>query len=474
MQMNHHPKALPYLFLTEMWERFGFYVVQGLLVLYMSNALGYSDKESFTLTGTFTACAYFAPILGGFVADRYITFKIAIIWGGIFLCLGYALFASGWPHSFYFGLASIVVGTGLFKSNISSLLGILYGPKDNNRDAGFTLFYIGINIGALLAGLTSGFIKNHYGWHTAFALASFGLIIGLIIFLAAKYLGFLEEENNLSFVKKRSGLFLQLTLLFYSLLLIVVVSVFLERASVETWFFPIAALVMLVALFSFAFKQQGVDRKRLLTFNILIISAVVFWMLFWQIYFSANLFINRVVHRDYFGIHLTTTAFYSLESIFIIILGPFFASLWQRLNENNTNPSFFGKFILSIVMLGIGFFILSVSTFFPDSYSQINPLWIVSAYFFITIGELLLSPIGLSAVTLLAPASLTGLMMGVWFTALGFGGAFGGFLADLSDIPKATAIANQLPIYRHAFLDYTYISIVVVVILWLIKKRVKI
>lgn len=179
--IRRHPAALPFLSLTEMWERFGFYVVQGILMLYLTKALGFSDNEGYSLTGAFSALAYIAPLLGGIVADRLLGFKPAVVWGGIFLVVGYALLAMSGTSLFYLGLATIIVGTGLFKSNISTLLGALYPPGDTARESGFTLFYIGINVGVLLSG-SSDLIREHFGWHNVFTFASVGLLIGLGIF----------------------------------------------------------------------------------------------------------------------------------------------------------------------------------------------------------------------------------------------------------------------------------------------------
>ena len=179
--LKRHPKALPFLFLTEMWERFGFYVVQGMLVLYMTKSFGFSDDKSYTILGVFSALAYTAPMIGGMIADRLIGFKLAIVWGGIFLSMGYTFLALSGPHDFYFALGTIIVGNGLFKPNISSLLGSLYSSSDTGRDAGFTIFYVGINIGALMARISSGYIKDYFGWQAGFILAVSVLIVSLII-----------------------------------------------------------------------------------------------------------------------------------------------------------------------------------------------------------------------------------------------------------------------------------------------------
>jgi POT family proton-dependent oligopeptide transporter len=470
---RRHPKALPYLFLTEMWERFGFYVVQGMLVLYMSKGYGFSDEKSFTISGFFMALVYVSPMVGGYLADRILGFKQAIIWGAVFLIIGYGLLAEPSTKVFYVGLATIVVGNGLFKPNISTLLGALYPPGDTARDVGFTIFYIGINLGVLLAGTSSGYIKDHYGWHAGFGLASIGLMIGLITFAAGLKWGEIHYKNAQTLIK--SKFFLSRPLLItYCLLTIAAMSAILQNTFLSKWLLPIAGIVLLFFVFILAYKQEPRERDRLLILNILIISSVIFWMIFLQLFFSATLFIERLVNREAFGIQIPTTVFYSLESAYVILFGPIMAILWDILSRINQNPSSFLKFVLALVLAGLGFLVLAISTSYPDANHLVSPLWVLLSYFLITVGELLLSPIGLSAVTLLSPPHLTGMMMGIWFVALGLGGYFAGVLAKLSCVPEnITNVATLLPIYHHAFMAYFWLAAGVAAILFLVQALVR-
>jgi POT family proton-dependent oligopeptide transporter len=459
--LTYHPKALYFLSLTEMWERFGFYVVQGLLILYMTRYFGFSDNTSYTILGIFSAFVYISPFIGGILADKVLGFKIAIVWGGLFLVLGYILLALPWAKAlFYPALATIIIGNGLFKPNISSLLGFQYSPDDPRRDSGFTIFYIGINLGVLLAGFSSGYIKDFFGWRMSFGLASIGLIIGLgTFFFGLKHLSHTQHV-------KPSYKF-QWQLFIYCLLAIIGMNFLLRIQILADWLLPAVGIVLLVFLLLLTMQQQADYRKRLLLLNFLIISSIVFWTLFLQMFFSVNLFIDRLVDKTLFGLPLTTTVFYASESIFIILLGPLFAWGWDALAQRNKNPSPILKFALGIFCAGIGFAILSVSTLSPDATGYIDPLWIFLAYLFITIGELLLSPIGLSAVTLLAPPHLIGMMMGVWFVAIGFGGIFAGLIAKIASVPENVhSIADKLLIYHHAFLNYAYLAFAVAIILF--------
>lgn len=470
---NHHPKALPYLFLTEMWERFGFYVVQGMLVLYMTKSFGFSDDTSFTIMGVFSALAYIAPFIGGSIADRLLGFKASIIWGGLFLSSGYAMLALPWANGFYLSLATIIVGNGLFKPNISSLLGSLYEHDDPRRESGFTLFYIGINLGALLAGVSSGYIKDHISWHASFALASMGLIIGLIIFgMGVKRI--MELKHNPFTDAPNTRILTKIGIILGCVIAIFLISSLLQNALLAKWLLPCAGIALMTYLLIVATRQTPANRKRLFSLIALILSSIIFWMLWLQIFFAANLFIERMIDRTWGGMTIPTTVFYALQSVFIIILGPAFAWSWQNLSRSDKNPSPFLKFVVAIAFVGLAFLVLGISTYFPAENHLVNPLWIVLSYFLITIGELLLSPIGLSAVTTLAPRHLVGMMMGIWFVATGFGGQFAGWLAKIASIPENTTnIALQLSIYRHAFLDYFYIAVCVAIGLFFIHLFLK-
>jgi len=469
--MNRHPRALPFLFLTEMWERFGFYVVNGMLVLYMSKEFGYTDDASYTIMGAFLALAYIAPFLGGSLADQLLGFKTATVWGGLFLSSGYALLAF-WQNGFFLALATIIIGNGLLKPSISSFLGSLYEHGDPHRESGFTLFYIGINTGIVLAGLSSGYIKDHFGWQAGFALASVGLIIGLFTFgLGLKRIDVKTITTHALPPVNRK---LKCVIILSCILAAAIVSELLQNSLLAKWLLPSAGIILLIFLLTLTLKQDAENRRQLFTLHALILSSIVFWMMYWQMFFSVNLFIDRLIDKELWGIHIPITVFYTLEAIFVILLGPSFAWSWQTLNRSSRNPSSFSKFVLAIVFVGLGFLTLGISTYFANANHLIHPAWVLVAYFFIAVGEMLLSPIGLSAVTSLAPRKLVGMMMGIWFVALGFGGAFAGWLAKLSNIPEnITQALQQLAIYQNAFLDYAYIAFAVAFLLFLLQLFLK-
>lgn len=446
-----HPGILSFLFMTEMWERYGFYVVQGLLVLYMTQYFGFSDEASYGILGAFTALAYISPILGGIIADKLLGFRNCILLGGCFLITGYALLALPSTQLFlYPGLATIVVGTGLFKPNISNLLGTQYEEHDPRLDSAFTIFYIGINSGAFLAGISSGYIRDYFGWRMSFGIASLGLIIGMLTFLYG--LRYLKHPHKAAPVKKMEH---RGALVLYTILTIIALSLLLKLQRITSILLPLFGVGLVAYMFFLAFQQKDQARSRMLVLNTLIISSVVYWMMYFQMFFSMNLFVDRLVDKEVFGIHLSTTVFYASESVFIMIFGPLFAMAWTFLSHRHRNPSPYTKFTYGLLIAGLGMLVATMGTCFPDGNMLIHPSYVFAAYFLLTVAELMLSPIGLSAVTTLAPKHLTGLMMGIWFVAIGFGGIFAGFIAKLAAIPSTvTLAADKIAIYQGAFLNF--------------------
>lgn len=468
-ESNKHPGILIFLFLTEMWERYGFYVVQGLLVLYMTQYFGFSDDAAYGILGAFTALAYISPILGGILADKLLGFRQCILIGGFFLILGYAMLALPSAQLFlYPGLACIVVGTGMFKPNISSMLGTQYEENDPRLDSAFTIFYIGINTGAFLAGISSGYIRDYFGWRMSFGLASVGLIIGMLTFLyGLRYLAHPERlrQTNTAPLPKPAKLLL------YILLTIAALSLLIKLQKLTAILLPTMGALLVAFLFYLALQQQGQVRSRMLVLNTLIISSVVYWMMYFQMFFSMNLFVDRLVNKEILGIHLSTTVFYASESIFIIIFGPLFAIAWTYLSRRGKNPSPYTKFTYALAIAGIGMLIATLGTYYPDGNMMIHPSYVFAAYFMLTVAELMLSPIGLSAVTTLAPKHLTGLMMGAWFVAIGFGGIFAGFIAKIASVPDSvTLAADKIAIYQNAFIDFACIAFLMSIALVFLRQ----
>lgn len=466
------PRALAPLFLTEMWERFGFYVIQSMLVIYMSEQLSFSDTKSYAILGGFTALVYISPLLGGFIADKILGFRYSILIGAMLLSAGYLSLAIYGEQLLLLSLSTVVVGNGLLKPNISSFLGAFYYDDDPRRSAGFTLFYMGINLGSLLATTSSGFIHQRWGWTPTFGIAGIAMLTSILVFC----LGFRHYENrglplSITHIKSKLLLFFRKKLSFFLLIIsAILLSYFLlKNPGTSTVLLSLTGISTLAGLLYAAARFERQERNNLVALVILFLVSILFWSLFFQLFFSINLFVERNVYRGFFGITLPASLFISLEAFFILLLGPFLAKIWLRLGTKGNDPSPGIKFTLALFFTAVAMTLLVTAIYFQRADHLISPLWIIPTYLFITIGELLLSPIGLALTTELSPPGLTGLMMGIWFMTLGFGGSLAGYLAQFATIPKGiTDIAATNTIYSHAFCLYTLCALATSVILLLL------
>jgi POT family proton-dependent oligopeptide transporter len=424
-QMFGHPKGLTVLFFAEMWERFCYYGMRGLLVLYLTKALFQGDAQAFAIYGAFTALVYMAPVLGGRIADNILGYRIAILLGALLMAIGEFMILGGNDTWLYLGMAAIIVGNGYFKANISTLVGKLYRANDPRRDSGFTIFYIGINIGALLATLVCVYVGETFGFKYGFGLAGFGMLLGFFIFLAGqkfyKHLSHPPYPEKLH--KKIFGPFTQLHVtVFLSIALIPILYFLIVHNSVVGWLLALTAIYMVFTLLKESMKGGKVLRDRMIVFIILCCFNIVFWALFEQAGSSLTLFALRNVNRDVFGLFemgAGQTQFFN--PFFIILMGSFFSVLWVKLARRNMNPNIPAKFGIGIILLGVGYLITIFGRGLHNE-AFLVPLWILIAlYFFHTVGELFISPIGLSMVTKLAPPKISGTLMGAWF--LSFSGS---------------------------------------------------
>ncbi len=419
----------------------------------MVSALNFSDNKSYTIIGEFTALAYIMPLLGGYLADRILGYRFSIVLGGILLCVGYALLGI-FSESILIGLSLIIMGNGLFKPNISSFLGQFYDENDPRRDSGYTLFYIGINIGGLVAPLLGGFIQQWLGWNACFAVASIGLIIGVITFrMSYRYLQNKGFSPRYPTFKKLPKLLISKPQISLGLIAIIAATFTLMNfPTITTNLLNIIGGILIVGLIILAIKQNPLERKHMATLIVMLLFSVVFWGLFFEMYFSVNLFTERAVNRTIGTFTIPTAAIIGLESTFIIILGPIFALVWQRMNPKTRFMTTPYKFAYALLFIAIAFELLAWVIQHTGVGTPVNVAWMILFYALFVMAELFLSPIGLSMITTLSPAKYVGLMMGVWFITLGYGGALSGFLAQDSNIPETiTALADQMQIYKHAF-----------------------
>ena len=443
-----HPRGLSLLFLTEMWERFCYFGMRGLLVLYLTKALLQGDDQSFAIYGAYTALVYMAPVLGGRLADNVLGYRIAVILGAVMMAIGEFLILGGSQTWLYVGMAAIIVGNGYFKANISSLVGKLYSADDPRRDSGFTIFYIGVNLGALLATLVVVWVGERFGFQYGFGLAGIGMLLGLLIFAAGqKYYNEegrppLPEKLHRKMVGPLTQLHLIVLLSFMSIPALYLLIIY---NSVIGILLILTFLYVGYTLMREGIKGGNIQRDRMIIFIILCLFNILFWGLFEQAGSSLTLFADRNVDRNVFGIfEMTAGQTQFFNPFFIIVMGSLFSMLWVKLSARNLNPNIPAKFGYGIILLGIGYLITRFGLITHNETFMV-PLWIIVAiYFFHTVGELFISPIGLSMVTKLAPKKLSGTLMGAWFLSFSGSNFLAGQLARLTHSGEVVTVATNV------------------------------
>jgi POT family proton-dependent oligopeptide transporter len=441
-----HPRGLSTLFFTEMWERFSFYGMRALLMLYMTapltaGGLGFDTARGGAIYGLYTSMVYMTTLPGGWVADRLIGQRRAVLYGGMLIALGHFCMAIAVITTFYLGLFLIVIGTGLLKGNVSVIVGQLYAQDDQRRDAGFSIFYMGINLGAFIAPLICGYLGQRIDWHLGFASAGVGMVIGLVQYVAgAPNLGEAGLHPAGAGSPEATARLRQRAVIWGSVIvgLLIVVG-----AGMATGVLPISVtqlrdaagyflLFLTVGFFGwlfFAGDWTPAERRRLYVIGVLFLAAALFWSAFEQAGSTLNLFADRSTRTSLLGFSFPSTWFQSLNSAFLFLLAPVFAWIWLRMGPRD--PSSPTKFGFGLILVGAGFAVLVVASRLAADGAQVSPMWLTVVYLLHTCGELVLSPVGLSAMTKLAPVRIAGLMMGVWFLASSVGNFIGGGVSSL-------------------------------------------
>jgi POT family proton-dependent oligopeptide transporter len=515
-QFLGHPAGLFVLFLTELWERFSFYGMRALLVLYMTQQLLFTDDFSYGIYGAYGALVYATPIIGGLIADRILGFKRAIVLGGVLMVVGHfamafdqeslswVLGAAATPlgdnvlevtlagstfnldttYFLYSALALLILGNGFFKPNISSLVGRLYDAEDADdakRDGGFTIFYMGINIGAFLAPLTCGYVGETYGWHYGFGLAGVGMALGLVLFLSFQDLlyGHGEPEDPAKLDKKvLPGISLAHAIYIGSFLAVPVVAFVVTAQGIMSLLLGALGLIVLAGMLVVAFQSDKVQRDRIFVILVLILFTTTFWSFFEQAGSSMTLYAERNIDRMVFGWEVPASIFQSVNPAYIILLAPVFAWLWQMLKRHDLEPSTPVKFGLGLIQLGLGFAVIVLGASFADGNGMVPVIFLMLGYLLHTTGELSLSPVGLSKVTQLAPKKLVGAVMGAWFLSSSFAHYIAAIFAKLTSSPeggdvKTLTALETLPIYTDVFQTIAIISIAVGVVCLMMTPIIK-
>jgi POT family proton-dependent oligopeptide transporter len=427
-----HPRGLFILFITEMWERFSYYGMRALLIFYLTKHWLFSDSEANLIYGAYTALVYIVPVLGGYLADRWLGQRKAVQFGAVLLTIGHGLMAlegNGGQADpgiglFWLALSFIVVGSGFMKANISVIVGRLYKRTDGRRDAAYTIFYIGINLGAFIGTLVAGWLGETCGWRYGFGAAGIGMFVGLVVFILGRplLLGRAEAPDPALIARRVAGI--RFEWLLYGIGVAAVFGTWIlvqNRAAIEDLLLVSAILLLSYILYVAATKLDTVQRHRIFAILFLLLLQPVFWGLFEQAGGSLNLFADRYVDRG----GVPASVFQSVNPFFILTLGPLFAMLWTALARRRLEPSATAKFGLGLLLVGLSFLVLVFGARAVGIDTPTPVIFIFLIYFFQTAGELCLSPVGLSAMNRLAPVQMASLIMGAWF----FATAGGNFVA---------------------------------------------
>ena len=440
-----HPRGLTTLFFTEMWERFSYYGMRTLLMLYMTSAiatggLGFDIKTAAGIYGAYTGSVWLMSIPGGWIADNVLGTRRSVLVGGIIIALGHYALIVPTTFTFFMGLILIVLGTGLLKPNVSTIVGDLYSPEDQRRDAGFSIFYVGINIGAFLAPLVCSYLGEKINWHLGFGAAGIGMTFGVIQYVLGsnrlKHVG--NPPQQTSTETRRKGI---LGILFFAVISVAVLLLYFGPAPIvknQMWIMTGALVIFILWLFLAFLKPE--EKKPVGVIVILFLFSIIFWMCYEQAGSSFTLFARDFTNRHVFGYEFPSGWYQSSPAIFVVLLAPVFAWLWLKWGERQ--PSSPAKFTIGLVFVGLGASLLVAASFLLSSNSKVGPWWLVGVYVLQTIGEICLYPVGLSLTTKLAPQRLAGLMMGIWFLSISLGNFAAGMAAGYFESGSQAALVG--------------------------------
>ena len=457
-----HPRGLATLFFTEMWERMSYYGMRAILILFMvdqmqSGGLQIDDVTATAIYGIYTAAVYLVALPGGWIADRLMGAQRAVLVGGVVIMSGHFVLAIPGLHSFFLGLLLVILGTGLLKPNVSTIVGSLYPGGDARRDSGFTIFYMGINMGGMLGPLVCGYLGQspNFGWHWGFAAAGVGMLFGVIQFWYTKhYLGDAglypassDDPAKDAAARKRGWIMVAAAM-------VVVAGFAFAGLSGVAQYDPVeisrkttyVILGVVAAYFAYVFtfgKLDTVEKKRVVVIIVLFLGISMFWSGFEQAGSSMNLFAERYTQLELGWMTLYASWLQSFNSLFIIIFAPFFAWMWIALAKRNLNPSTPAKFGFGLILLAVGFAVMIGASMVVAGGDKAMPTWLIMTYLFHTFGELAISPVGLSATTKLAPKGYVGQMMGIWFVGAALGNLIAGQIAGDFDANNLAAFPGQ-------------------------------
>lgn len=472
---NAYPKGLFNFFFVNGLFMIGLSMINALLVLYLTDRIGLSVKESYTIYAAFGAILYSSSLLGGYLGGRY-DYKLAIIMGGLLVSFGSYFIAIPSKQTILFGLACFIIGGGLVVPNLYCIMGKLFSRISPLRDSGFTVVYIGMNIGGFIAAISSGFIVRYFSYSTAFIFSASMVLISLCTFLYGyKHLAFHPEEQVVPY-KPCYNLRNFFPILTAIIIGVPVVMWLLNHASLSNTLLILIGVFMAVILIIIATREKGNARKRLFAFIIFTFFAIAFWALYMLAPSVLTIFVQNNVDRTIGSFIVPTSSVYSLNSFFIIILGTLTSLFFLSKSKKGKTVALAKKFATGIITMGLGYLVLTVALAFPNQAGYIAFFWIVLSYFLQTLGELFIGPIGFAMVGSLVPSRLEGLMMGVWQLSTGVAGAISGFLAAATaKVPEADVTHPLVtnPIFSQFFGVYGLVTVLIGVFILLMGSQFK-
>ncbi len=486
--LGNHPEGLKTLFFTEMWERMSYYGMRGILVLFMTaslseGGLAINPVSASAIYGIYASCVYLVTLPGGWIADRLIGQQKSILYGGIIIMLGHFILAIPNINTFYLGLLFVVLGTGLLKPNISAIVGNLYESHDKRKEAGFTIFYMAINIGSILGFFICGYLGENIGWHYGFAAAGIGMAFGLFQFVLTRdklgNAGALPQVKISDRIKKRDYLFLWCSLVaILSLFIIGILDIWsfnpVPLAGLMTIIITLIALLYFAFIFIFGNLDEDEKRKMVLIF-ILFIGAAFFWSGFDQGGSSFNIFAKEFTNRIIFGWEYPASWLQIVNPAFVVILSPIMAYIWVYLGKRMLDPSLPFKFGLGLILMGVGFVIIAMGASTAiNNESLASAKWLLLTYLFHTVGELVISPIGLAAISSLSPKRFIGQMMGIWFLASSLGAIIAGLLSGQA---TTEGLQSMPSLFNNIAIGSTLIGLFLIILSkpihnWVFRKKI--
>ena len=477
-----HPLGLRTLFFTELWERMSYYGMRGLLVLYMTigvvgnPGLGWSNIEANAIYGIYAGMVYFLALPGGWLADNLLGYQKAVLYGALIIMFGHFTLAIPLEQTFILGLALVAIGTGLLKPNISSIVGQLYADNDERRDSGFTVFYMSINIGSMLGFAVCGYLGERIGWHWGFGAAGIGMLFGVLqfIFFKDNLGGAGLYPNSMSQERRQSLKFWTIsTILFF---LVIVLTGMLGIWNVDPVFFAELFRDFLVVIsfiyFGYLFFFAGLtsnEKKNVLMLLLLFVGAAAFWSGFDQSAGSLSIFTRDYVNLTFGSFQAPVSWTQFLNPLFVVMFAPFFAYLWIYLGKRNLNPNTPIKFAIGLIFMGLGFIVMLYAVEYALISAPVGVQWLLLTYLLHTFGELVLSPVGLSAFSRYSPKKYLGQMMGLWFLASSLGGVLAGLLGGEA---TESGLTSMTPIFTELIYYYFILAVVLIGLSFFIRGKI--